>query len=103
MEQQFRAFRVHQDEQGFRAGLETIGLSDLPDAEVTIRVHYSGVNYKDGLASIPDGKIVRKYPFIPGIDLAGEVAESRDARFRPGDMVLCTGYGLGVTHEGGFA
>lgn len=103
MEQQFRAFRVHQDEQGFRAGLETIGLSDLPDAEVTIRVHYSGVNYKDGLASIPDGKIVRKYPFIPGIDLAGEVAESRDARFRPGDLVLCTGYGLGVTHEGGFA
>lgn len=103
MEQQFRAFRVHQDEQGFRAGLETIGLSDLPDAEVTIRVHYSGVNYKDGLASIPDGKIVRKYPFIPGIDLAGEVAESRDARFRPGDLVLCTGYELGVTHEGGFA
>ncbi|MGZ7444511.1 acrylyl-CoA reductase family protein [Paenibacillus sp. TH7-28] len=103
MEQQFRAFRVHQDEQGFRAGLETIGLSDLPDAEVTINVHYSGVNYKDGLASIPDGKIVREYPFIPGIDLAGEVAESRDARFRPGDMVLCTGYGLGVTHEGGFA
>lgn len=103
MEQQFRAFRVHQDEQGFRAGLETIGLSDLPDAEVTIRVHYSGVNYKDGLASIPDGKIVRKYPFIPGIDLAGEVAESRDARFKPGDLVLCTGYGLGVTHEGGFA
>ncbi|KFN09166.1 acrylyl-CoA reductase family protein [Paenibacillus macerans] len=103
MEQQFRAFRVHQDEQGFRAGLETIGLSDLPDAEVTIRVHYSGVNYKDGLASIPDGKIVRKYPFIPGIDLAGEVAESRDARFRPGDLVLCTGYVLGVTHEGGFA
>ncbi|GIP13826.1 putative quinone oxidoreductase YhfP [Paenibacillus macerans] len=103
MEQQFRAFRVHQDEQGFRAGLESIGLSDLPDAEVTIRVHYSGVNYKDGLASIPDGKIVRKYPFIPGIDLAGEVAESRDARFRPGDLVLCTGYGLGVTREGGFA
>lgn len=103
MQKQFRAFRVHQDERGFRSGVERVSLSDLPDADVTISVHYSGVNYKDGLASIPDGKIVRRYPFIPGIDLAGEVTESRDARFRPGDMVLCTGYGLGVTHEGGFA
>ncbi|MGG6311219.1 acryloyl-CoA reductase [Paenibacillus macerans] len=103
MEKQFRAFRVHQDEQGFRSGVELIDGSALPDADVTVSVHYSGVNYKDGLASTPEGKIVKRYPFIPGIDLAGEVTESRDARFRPGDLVLCTGYGLGVTHEGGFA
>lgn len=103
MEKQFRAFRVHQDEQGFRGEIETIGTTELPEAEVTISVHYSSVNYKDGLASIPEGKIVKSYPFIPGIDLAGEVLESRDARFQPGDKVLCTGYGLGVTHEGGLA
>ncbi|MNO14210.1 putative quinone oxidoreductase YhfP [compost metagenome] len=100
---QFRAFRVHNDDQGFRSGIEIISLSDLPEGEVTIAVHYSGVNYKDGLASIPEGKIVRKYPFIPGIDLAGEVVESSDPAFKSGDLVLCTGYGLGVSHEGGYA
>ncbi|MBW4840619.1 MAG: acryloyl-CoA reductase [Paenibacillaceae bacterium] len=103
MDQPFRAFRVHQDESGFRSGVEQLDITALPDADVTIKVHYSSVNYKDGLASIPEGKIVKTYPFIPGIDLAGEVTASRDARFQPGDQVLCTGYGLGVTHEGGFA
>ncbi|MGG3455314.1 acryloyl-CoA reductase [Paenibacillus timonensis] len=103
MDQPFRAYRVHQDESGFRSGVERLDVSALPDADVTIKVHYSSVNYKDGLASIPEGKIVKTYPFIPGIDLAGEVMASRDARFQPGDRVLCTGYGLGVTHEGGFA
>lgn len=103
MDQLIRAFRVHQDESGFRSGVERLDVSALPDADVTVKVHYSSVNYKDGLASIPEGKIVKTYPFIPGIDLAGEVTASRDERFRPGDRVLCTGYGLGVTHEGGFA
>ncbi|MBM6997166.1 acryloyl-CoA reductase [Paenibacillus sp. DXFW5] len=103
MDQPFRAYRVHQDESGFRSGVERLDVSALPDADVTIKVHYSSVNYKDGLASIPEGKIVKTFPFIPGIDLAGEVMASRDARFQPGDRVLCTGYGLGVTHEGGFA
>ncbi|WP_410769165.1 acryloyl-CoA reductase [Fontibacillus sp. BL9] len=101
--EQFRAFRVHKDESGFRSGVEPITVNELPEGNVTISVHYSSVNYKDGLASIPDGKIVRQYPFIPGIDLAGEVTDSRDERFQPGDLVLCTGYGLGVSHEGGFA
>ncbi|MGP0583837.1 acrylyl-CoA reductase family protein [Paenibacillus timonensis] len=103
MDQPFRAFRVHQDESVFRSGVERLDVSALPDADVTIKVHYSSVNYKDGLASIPEGKIVKSYPFIPGIDLSGEVMASRDARFQPGDRVICTGYGLGVTHEGGFA
>lgn len=103
MDQQFRAFRIHQDAEGFRSGVELVDASVLPDADVTIAVRYSSVNYKDGLASLEDGKIVQRYPFIPGIDLAGEVIASRDERFRPGDAVLCTGYGLGVAHEGGFA
>ncbi|WP_211093668.1 acrylyl-CoA reductase family protein [Cohnella fermenti] len=75
----------------------------LPDGEVTIRVACSGVNYKDGLASVPNGKIVRSYPHIPGIDLAGTVIASASPRFREGDDVLVTGYGLGVTHPGGFS
>lgn len=101
--EKFRAFRVHQEETEFRSGVEHITFDDLPEGDVTIRVHYSSVNYKDGLASIPEGKIVKRYPFIPGIDLAGEVADSKDGRYRTGDLVLCTGYGLGVSHEGGFA
>lgn len=103
MEQGYRAYRVHYDEQGFRTGIEEIRLVDLPEGDVTIRVHYSSVNYKDGLASIPDGKIVRSYPITPGIDLAGEVMESKDSRYQPGDLVLCTGYGLGVSQDGGLA
>ncbi|HEY4390725.1 MAG TPA: acryloyl-CoA reductase [Paenibacillus sp.] len=103
MEQAYRAFRVNQDEQGFRTGIETMQRANLPEGDVTVRVHYSSVNYKDGLASIPDGKIVRSYPITPGIDLAGEVLESSDSRYQLGDLVLCTGYGLGVSHDGGLA
>ncbi|MEF2965116.1 acryloyl-CoA reductase [Paenibacillus sp. M1] len=101
--EQFRAFRVHHDEAGFRTGTESVALEDLPAGNVLISVHYSSVNYKDGLASTPDGKIVRNYPITPGIDLAGEVTESQDERYRPGDLVLATGYGLGVSHDGGYA
>lgn len=99
----FRAFRVHKDESGFRTSIDQIVPGDLPAGEVLIEVHYSSVNYKDGLASLPDGKIVRRYPFIPGIDLAGKVLTSDDNRFKVGDSVICTGYELGVNHEGGYA
>jgi putative YhdH/YhfP family quinone oxidoreductase len=77
--------------------------SELPDGEVTIRVEYSSINYKDGLAVIPGGKVVKRYPIIPGIDLAGTVAASRDSRFREGDKVIVTGYELGVSHHGGYS
>lgn len=62
-----------------------------------IKVCYSGVNYKDSLAAIPDGKIVTSYPFVPGIDLAGIVVSSDDARFKEGDKVIATSYGIGVS------
>ncbi|GIP21520.1 acryloyl-CoA reductase [Paenibacillus sp. J22TS3] len=103
MQSAFRAFVVARDESGFRAGVEQVGINALPEGDILVRVQYSSVNYKDGLASIPDGKIVQRYPFIPGIDLAGEVIESANGEFSPGDRVLCTGYGLGVSHEGGYA
>lgn len=99
----FKAYMVRKDENGFRAGLEQLTLSELPDAEVTIQVEYSSVNYKDGLASIENGKVVRSYPVIPGIDLAGTVIESADHRFKKGDKVLATGYELGVKHFGGYS
>lgn len=101
--QTFQAYMVRKDDNGFRAGLEPITLADLPDADVTIKVEYSSVNYKDGLASIKEGKVVRGYPVIPGIDLAGTVTQSSDDRFKKGDKVLATGYELGVKHFGGYS
>lgn len=99
----FRAFIVDKTAEGFRAGLGELSRDALPAGEVLVKVAYSGVNYKDGLASTPDGKIVRSYPFVPGIDLAGVVEESSDGRFRTGDEVIVTSYDLGVSHYGGFS
>lgn len=99
----FRAFIVNKTEAGFSAGLGELSRAELPEGEVLVKVAYSGVNYKDGLASIPEGKIVRTYPFVPGIDLAGVVEESSDARFSVGDEVIVTSYELGVSHYGGFS
>jgi putative YhdH/YhfP family quinone oxidoreductase len=99
----FRAFIVDKTDAGFRAGLGELSQAELPAGEILVKVAYSGVNYKDGLASIPEGKIVRSYPFVPGIDLAGVVEESSDERFRVGDEVIVTSYDLGVSHYGGFS
>ena len=77
--------------------------SRLDPGEVTIRVAYSSVNYKDALAATGAGRIVRRYPCIGGIDLAGFVEESSDDRFRPGDPVVATGFDIGVAHHGGYA
>ncbi|MDF2717107.1 MAG: quinone oxidoreductase, YhdH/YhfP family, partial [Paenibacillus sp.] len=99
----FRALFVEKEEERCMTRVRTITEDDLPPGEVTIRVAYSGVNYKDGLAVRADGKVVTAYPFIPGIDLSGTVEQSADGRFRPGDRVLVTGYGLGVSHFGGYS
>jgi acrylyl-CoA reductase (NADPH) len=103
MERSFRAFVVERAEGQFSLGVKELNWSDLPDGEVTIRVLYSGVNYKDGLAASPHGKVVRKYPMVPGIDLAGSVAMSSDARFQEGDEVIVTSYELGIAHFGGYS
>jgi acrylyl-CoA reductase (NADPH) len=99
----FRAFVVNKTEEGFTAGIKELTLADLPPGEVLIKVAYSGVNYKDGLASIPEGRVVRSYPLVPGIDLSGIVVESSDSRFKPGDEMLATSYELGVSHYGGYS
>src|SRR5437667_10518549 len=99
----FKAFVVNKKEDSFSATFEDLTQADLPPGEALIKVSYSSVNYKDGLASIPEGRIVRNYPFVPGIDLAGIVAESSDSRFKTGAEVLATSYELGVSHYGGYS
>lgn len=101
----FRAFRIHGDDGqgGYRSGLETIALDDLNPGEVVIRTAYSSVNYKDALAGTGKGKILRAFPLVGGIDVAGHVVASTDPAFKEGDAVLVTGSGLSETRDGGYA
>lgn len=99
----FRAFRIHQAGKGVEARLETVTLDDLAAGEVVIRGQYSSINYKDALAATGKGRILRRFPLVGGIDVAGEVVSSEDERYRPGDAVLVTGCGLSEEHDGGYA
>jgi acrylyl-CoA reductase (NADPH) len=100
----FRALVVTKDEAGAtHAGVQAIGLADLPAGDVTVAVDYSTVNYKDGLCLGTGGGMVRAYPHVPGIDFAGTVETSSDARYKPGDAVVLTGWRVGETHWGGYA
>ena len=99
----FRAFRIHNDDAGYRAGIESMRIGDLSPGEVVIKTAYSSVNYKDALAGTGKGKILRRYPLNGGIDVAGHVVASTDPAFREGDAVLCTGSGLSETRDGGYA
>lgn len=85
------------------AGVEEISVDDLPAGEVTVAVEYSTVNYKDGLCVGPGGGLVRNYPHVPGIDFAGTVEASDDARYKAGDKVVLTGWRVGEAHWGGYA
>ncbi|MCB1896013.1 MAG: oxidoreductase [Zoogloeaceae bacterium] len=78
-------------------------MADLDAGEVLIQIHYSSINYKDALAATGAGKIIRRYPCIGGIDLCGEVVDSADPRFSPGDPVIATSFDIGVAHHGGYA
>jgi len=99
----FKAFRIHNDEQGHRAAVEKIAISDQSEGDVVIRAEWSGINFKDALAGTGKGKILRKYPMSGGIDVAGTVVESSAKAFKPGEAVLVTGSGLSETRDGGFA
>ncbi|MFT4621291.1 MAG: acrylyl-CoA reductase (NADPH) [Sulfitobacter sp.] len=99
-----RALVVRKDDEGkTSAAVETLTLDDLPAGEVTVSVEYSTVNYKDGLCIGPGGGLVRNYPHVPGIDFAGTVEASDDARYKPGDKVVLTGWRVGEAHWGGYA
>jgi acrylyl-CoA reductase (NADPH) len=99
----FQALVARQDDDRIEAAVETLEESELPSGEVTIRVHYSSVNYKDALALTPKGGVVRDYPIVPGIDLTGEVVVSESDDFAVGDAVLAHGYEIGTGRHGGYA
>lgn len=99
----FQALVARQDEDRITTSVETLSPADLPPGEVTIRVLYSSVNFKDALALTPGGGVVRNYPIVPGIDLAGEVVESQSPDFAVGDTVVAHGYQIGTGHHGGYA
>ncbi|SMX48514.1 acryloyl-CoA reductase [Maliponia aquimaris] len=101
----FKALIVDKDEDSGKtaATVKEIGLDDLPEAEVTVAVEFSTVNYKDGLCIGPGAGLVRKYPHVPGIDFAGTVEASSDDRYKPGDKVVLTGWRVGEAHWGGYA
>jgi len=99
----FKAYRLEQVNEEVVGSVKTLTETDLPEGEVLVKVHYSGINYKDAMANMTQSPIVKHYPFTPGIDLAGEVVESIDDRFSVGDKVIVTSYELGVSHDGGFS
>jgi NADPH2:quinone reductase len=99
----FRALRIHQEGKATSAKLESITLADLSAGEVVIRVEWSGINYKDALAVTGKGRIMRKFPCVAGIDLAGKVESSESPKYRKGDTVLVTGCNIGELLDGGYA
>lgn len=99
----FNALILNQEEKRTIASVEQIDEAQLPQGEVLIDVDYSSLNYKDGLAITGKGKIIRNFPMVPGIDMAGTVAHSDDERYQVGDKVVLTGWGVGENHWGGMA
>ncbi|MBC1818231.1 acryloyl-CoA reductase [Listeria welshimeri] len=99
----FQALFIEKEADNTSLHFRETTLDNLPENEVTIEVHYSGINYKDGLAVLPEGKIVNQYPFIPGIDASGVVIESKSDRFQVGDEVIVTSYDFGVSYFGGYS
>lgn len=99
----FKGIVVEKDAQGYRTSLAEIDENRLPTGDVTVRVEYSTLNYKDGLAITGKGPVVRSFPMVPGIDFAGVVEQSDHPEFKPGDTVVLNGWGVGETHWGGLA
>ncbi|GHA71551.1 YhdH/YhfP family quinone oxidoreductase [Cognatilysobacter bugurensis] len=99
----FDAFRIHSDDAGYRSDIEPVSIDALAPGEIVVRVAYSSVNYKDALAGTGQGKILRRFPLVGGIDVAGHVVASSDPAYREGDAVLVTGCGLSETRDGGYS
>ncbi|QDO82134.1 oxidoreductase [Shewanella psychropiezotolerans] len=99
----FKALVLTQEGKSTLANITQLQESDLPEGEVLVDVAYSSLNYKDGLAVTGIGRIIRNFPMVPGIDFAGVVSESADPRYKKGDEVILTGWGVGENHWGGMA
>ncbi|MBE7355905.1 acryloyl-CoA reductase [Staphylococcus haemolyticus] len=104
MSNQFKAFLVDKNNDGsVNSDFTQLTTDDLPEGEVLIKVHYSGINYKDALATTDNNQILKSYPMVPGIDLAGTVVKSEDPTINEGEEVIVTSYDMGVSHYGGFS
>lgn len=99
----FKGILITKDETGYKSQLQSIDEAVLPEGDVTVRVEWSTLNYKDGLAITGKSPVVRRFPMVPGIDFAGTVAESSNPAWRAGDRVILNGWGVGETHCGGLA
>src|SRR5437764_972016 len=99
----FKALFLEQDGESVRPTFRDLTVDDLPQGDVLVSIAYSTLNYKDALAITNKGKIIRNFPFIPGIDFAGTVEQSQSPDFKPGDQVILTGWGVGERHWGGHA
>jgi acrylyl-CoA reductase (NADPH) len=99
----FRAYQITKDEKGQKVALTTLTEADLMAGDVTVKVEYSAVNYKDGLAMTGRAPVVRRFPLTPGIDFAGTVISSENSAFAAGNKVLLNGFGVGEVHSGGFS
>lgn len=99
----FKALLIEKDDQPYRASIKVLDDSDLPEGDVTVRIDYSTINYKDGLAITGKSPVVRNFPMVAGIDFAGTVESSQHDAWNIGDRVILNGWGLGETHRGGLA
>ena len=99
----FNGILIEKDDQGYRATVQNIDESVLPEGDVTVNVSHSTINYKDALAITGKAPVVRKFPMVPGIDLVGTIEHSESNKFNVGDQVLLNGFGVGETHCGGLA
>src|ERR1700685_2327919 len=99
----FNAILIERDPPPYRASLKKLEESQLPAGDVSVRVEYSTLNYKDALAITGKGPVVRQFPMVPGIDFAGRVESSSNSSFKSGDKVLLNGWGVGESHWGGLA
>jgi acrylyl-CoA reductase (NADPH) len=99
----FKAIRIDKADKGTAAALTQFDEADLMDGDVTVRVEWSALNYKDGLALTGKAPVVRRFPMIAGVDLAGTVEQSSHPQWKAGDKVICTGWGMGETHLGAYA
>lgn len=102
-DQQFKALLLTDVDGTVQSEIRELSTDDLPEGDVLVSVAYSSLNYKDGLAVTGKGRVVRRYPMIPGIDFAGTVEESRSPEWKPGDRVILTGWEVGEKYWGGFA
>lgn len=103
MSDTFRAYQITKDDEGQKAALTMLSEADLMDGDVTVRVEYSALNYKDGLAMTGSAPVVRHFPLTPGIDFAGTVTSSENDAYKAGDKVILNGWGVGEVHSGGFS